>query len=106
MSGRVEVYSTMPFAASCLTLYLHGYEQTHFWTRHRHQEEQLEFLGTHPIIENTWTIMNLAQYDGVILPGSYSFPFKLLLPEWLPQSAAYAHNSHSLNIGVKYYLRA
>lgn len=94
----------MPFATSCLTLNLYGYEETHFWARHH--KEYNEYVGKHPIIENTWPIMNLAQYDGVIQPGSYSFPFQLRLPEWLPQSAAYAHVARDLNIGVKYYLRA
>lgn len=31
-------------------------------------------------------MFDYSQYDNIILQGSYSYPFTLYLPDWLPQS--------------------
>ena len=40
----------------------------------------------HPVINEKHILMNYSQYENMILQGSYSYPFTLNLPEWLPQS--------------------
>ena len=41
---------------------------------------------SHPIIDESFVLFEYDQYENIILQGSYSYPFTVYLPEWLPQS--------------------
>ena len=43
-------------------------------------------MKAHPIIKEHFVIFDYSGYNNVIVPGKYSYPFTLYLPEWLPQS--------------------
>jgi len=38
----------------------------------------------HPVVNDKHVLMDYSQYQNVILQGSFSYPFTLNLPEWLP----------------------
>ena len=40
----------------------------------------------HPIVNQRYCLFDYSQYDNIILEGSYSYPFTVNLPDWLPQS--------------------
>jgi len=40
----------------------------------------------HPIMSEKYILFDYSGYENLILEGSYSYPFTLHLPEWLPQS--------------------
>ena len=57
---------------------------------------------THPILSEKYVLFDYSNYENLILEGSYSFPFTLHLPYWLPQSqlcfnTPYAKKKHILN---------
>jgi hypothetical protein len=41
---------------------------------------------SHPIVDESFVLFEYDQYENIILQGSYSYPFTVYLPEWLPQS--------------------
>ena len=43
-------------------------------------------LKAHPILKEHFVLFDYSEYNNVIVPGKYSYPFTLYLPEWLPQS--------------------
>mmetsp|Transcript_12749 Transcript_12749/g.21502 ORF Transcript_12749/g.21502 Transcript_12749/m.21502 type:complete len:450 (+) Transcript_12749:3-1352(+) len=40
----------------------------------------------HPIVNERFVLFDYAQFENSIIMGSYSYPFTLYLPDWLPQS--------------------
>ena len=40
----------------------------------------------HPIVHEKFVLFDYSGYENLILEGSYSYPFTIYLPDWLPQS--------------------
>ena len=63
-----------------------------------------EHKGCHQIIDIKFPLMKFTM--GTLPQGQYSFPFSVVLPDWLPASFEVANEHEKSRMGVRYYLKA
>jgi hypothetical protein len=102
---EVELYQDKPFVAGevlygtvhlyCKTnipdvkqvsLTFHGEEQVIVNLPETKGGPPKPLLKQYPILTEKTVLFSYEDYNNVILQGSYSYPFSLYLPQWLPQS--------------------
>ena len=113
-SGIIHIQLNQPFPGTMLMLTLKGCERTFMRKRHsktvgsgkrrRRKYYYRNHVGFFPMINADFPIFQFP--DGPPRPGQYSFPFSILIPDWLPASMHVVSEYERARLGVEYYLVA
>ena len=99
--GKVILYSNVDLQeVGSISLNLFGEEQVVFNVSRidtKSKKAAMPFTKTSTIIDYTFQVANYAQIGNVVEAGGYVFPFRLLLPAWLPRSSLCVHAEESVN---------
>ena len=107
VSGVVHVVLQQPvFPSHNITMGLYGSEGVFYRKAHRQGKQTVlrDHSGVFDIIQLVFPISNFV--DGPPMPGQWSYPFTLQIPEWLPASMMLGGDHEQAQLSISYCLRA